>query len=148
MSQALSAVHIHAIFSTKNRQPYLVDSVVRSEVHAYLGGISRNLGCHVIAVGGVADHVHILSTLSRTITQADLIKELKRSSSVWLKLRIPEFSWQGGYGVFSVGASQIESVKKYISNQEEHHRQGSFQEEFLALLEAHGVEWDEKYVWD
>lgn len=139
---------MHAVFSTKNRSAFLSCRELRAELHAYLGGISRNLGCPILAVGGVEDHVHLLATMSRTITQADWIKELKRSSSVWLKPKLPEFAWQGGYGLFSVGASQIPSVKDYIANQEQHHRQGSFQEEFLALLEAHGVEWDERYIWD
>lgn len=99
-------------------------------------------------VGGVADHIHILATLSRTTTQSDWIKEIKRSSSIWLKPKCSGFAWQGGYGIFSVGASQIPTVKDYIANQEEHHRKGSFKEEFLALLQAHGIEWDERYIWD
>ncbi len=148
MSQALSAVHLHAVFSTKNRQPFLADIDLRTEMHSYLGGISRGLGCRPTIVGGVEDHVHILAALSRTTSQAEWIKELKRSSSLWIKPRKPEFGWQGGYGIFSVGQSQIATVKEYIANQAEHHRKGSFQDEFLALLRAHGLEWDERCIWE
>lgn len=148
MPQALSALHLHAIFSTKDRAPYLSDHALRVDTHNYIGGISRNLGCPTIAVGGVEDHVHILATLSRTVTQADWIKEIKRSTNLWLKPYCPDFAWQGGYGIFSVGSSQLGAVKEYIATQEEHHRKGSFKEEFLALLQAHGIEWDERYIWD
>ncbi len=113
-----------------------------------MAGISKNLGCIPIIVGGVEDHVHILSSLHRTVSQSDWMKEIKRSSSAWLKERIPHFSWQSGYGVFSVGQTQLDTTKRYIANQEEHHRTGSFQEEFRALLEAPSIEWDERYVWD
>ncbi len=148
MPQALSAVNIHTVFSIKNRVPYLVDRSLRVELHRVLGGISRKLRCPVLTVGGVADHVHILSILSRTITQADYVKELKRASSIWIKPKVKEFAWQGGYGIFSVGHSQIPIVKGYILSQEAHHQTGTFQEEFLALLHAHDVEWDERYIWD
>lgn len=114
----------------------------------YLAGISKNLGCLPLIVGGVEDHVHILASLSRTVTQADWIKELKQASSAWMKSKVPEFAWQSGYGVFSVGQRQIETVRAYIANQEEHHRKGGFQDEYRALLEAHGLEWDERYLWD
>ena len=129
-------------------KPFLKDPNIRLEMHNYLGGISRTLGCPPLIVGGVEDHIHILATMSRTVSQADWIKELKRASNIWIKPRCPEFRWQGGYGIFSVGASQIPTVRDYIANQEEHHRKGSFQDEYLALLKAHGIEWDDRYVWD
>ena len=123
--------------------------MLRSETHAYLGGISKNLGCDPLIVGGVADHVHILARLGRTITVADWVKEVKRASSIWVKSKGPlRFAWQAGYGAFSVGIEQIPTVKAYISRQEEHHSRSSFQEEFRQILRDHWLEWDEKYVWD
>jgi putative transposase len=151
MSQSLAKVLIHTVFSTKNREPYLVNSDLRNELHRYLSGILSNLGCQPIAIGGVADHVHLLSTLSRTIEIAEVIKEVKRGSSLWLKTRdsvLAEFAWQSGYGVFSIGFSQIPSVKNYIANQEKHHRHMTFQDEFRELLIKYDIEFDERYAWD
>ena len=101
-------------------------------------------------MGGVADHVHILARLGRTVTQADWIKELKRASTLWLKTQpsVSEFSWQSGYGCFSVSVSNIDTVTAYIDNQQEHHKKQSFQDELRALLRKHGKTWDEKYLWE
>jgi REP element-mobilizing transposase RayT len=124
---------------------------LREELHRYLGGILANHDCQPLIVGGVADHVHLLSTLSRTRTAAEVVKEVKRGSSLWLKTRSPdlhEFAWQNGYGIFSIGASQVETVQRYIAGQEEHHRRVSFQDEFRQLLRRYGIEFDERYVWD
>ena len=151
MPQSLSAVYIHLVFSTKERRPFLRDAVVRSALHAYLGGISRTLDCPPIIVGGMEDHVHLVSRFSRTVTQADWVKELKRVSNLWLKEQgaaYRDFQWQGGYADFSVSQSNIERVKNYITNQEAHHRKLGFQDELRVLLRKHAVEWDERYVWD
>jgi putative transposase len=151
MPQSLSVVYLHLVFSTKDRRPFLRDEILRSETHAWLGAASRELGCPPLLVGGVEDHVHLLARQSRTISQADWIKELKRTSSVWFKERAPaerEFAWQSGYGVFSVSASNIDAVRDYIARQPEHHRKWSFQDELRALLRKHGETWDERYVWD
>ena len=151
MPQSLSAVYLHAVFSTKERRTFLDDTALRTEFHAYLGGISKQLDCPPLVVGGVADHVHLLARFGRTITQADWIKELKRVSSTWVKERDPrsqDYAWQAGYGVFSVSASRLDAVRDYIIGQEVHHRKSTFQDEFRALLRKHGVEWDERYVWD
>lgn len=151
MPQSLSAVYLHLVFSTKERRPFLKDQILRSECHAYLGCISKKLDCPVILVGGVEDHVHILARESRSIAQADWVKELKRASSLWIKERDPaakEFAWQAGYGVFSVSFSHLEKVTEYIARQEEHHRVRSFQDELRAMLAKHRIEWDEKYLWD
>ncbi|AIE87479.1 transposase [Fimbriimonas ginsengisoli Gsoil 348] len=99
-------------------------------------------------VGGVEDHVHILAQLGRSRSQADWAKELKRVSSLWLGEKIPGFHWQSGYGVFSVGTAEIEAVRRYVENQEEHHRRYSFQDELRSLLKEHGRAWDERYLWD
>jgi REP element-mobilizing transposase RayT len=150
MPQSLSLVVIHVIFSTKDRLPQLDDGV-RPRLHAYLATIARNTGCEAYRVGGVADHVHFALQLSRTVTIADLIEELKTSSSKWLKTQSPElsgFTWQRGYGCFSVGPTDLESLCTYISGQEEHHRTRTFQEEFRMLLAKYKVEYDEAYVWD
>ncbi len=150
MPQSLSAVYLHAVFSTTDRCPFLTNIDLRHSLHGYLGEISKRLDCAPLRVGGVEDHVHILARLSRTVTQADWIKELKRASSLWLKSQpsLAGFSWQGGYGCFSVSVSNLETVTAYIENQEEHHKKLTFQHELRALLKKHGEAWDEKYLWD
>jgi REP-associated tyrosine transposase len=151
MPQSLSAVYVHLVFSTKERQPFLRDLNARESLHAYLGGISKTLDCPPIIVGGIEDHVHLLTRFGRTITQAEWVKELKRVSNLWLKEQnrtYADFQWQGGYADFSVSPSNLERVKRYIANQEEHHRKLNFQDELRALLRKHNVEWDERYVWD
>ncbi len=150
MPQSLSNVLIHTVFSTKNRTPFLADPTLRAETHNYLGGIAKTLNCQPLIVGGVADHIHLLTLLSRTRSIADFVKELKRVSSNWLQDEkgVEKFHWQSGYGVFSVSESQVPKVRAYIENQEEHHRAMSFQEEFRELLQRHGIEFDEQYVWD
>ena len=130
---------------------WFTDAALRTELHSYLGGISKQLDCPTIVVGGVEDHVHILARMGRGITQSDWVKELKRVSNAWVKQQsqeMKEFSWQAGYGIFSVSASALETVEQYIQNQEEHHKKMTFQEEYRAFLEKHGVAWDEKYVWE
>ena len=149
--QSLAKILLHTVFSTKERRPFLRDIAVREELHRYLGGILKELECQPIMVGGVEDHVHLLSALSRTCTPAEMVKELKRGSSLWIKQRDPglrDFSWQNGYGIFSIGFSQTEAVRAYIANQEEHHRKMTFQDEFRLLLRRYAVEYDERYVWD
>ena len=151
MPQSLSAVYIHLVFSTKERRPFLRDSSVRRALHAYLGGISKQLSCPPIVTGGAEDHVHLLARFGRTITQAEWVKELKRVSNLWLKKKgreFADFEWQGGYADFSGSQSNLEQVKKYIANQEEHHRRMSFQDELRALFSRHHIEWDERYIWD
>ena len=151
MPKSLSAVYIHLVFSIKDRRPLLRDQATREALHAYLGGISKQLDCAPIQIGGVEDHVHLLARFGRTIAQAEWVKELKRVSNLWLKERgneFADFEWQGGYADFSVSQSNLEQVKQYIANQEEHHRKMNYQEELRALLRRHEMEWDEKYVWD
>ena len=151
MSQSLAKILVHTVFSTKERRPFLRDRALRDELHRYLGGILTNLGCQPILVGGVEDHVHMLSTLSRTCEAAEMVKEVKRGSSLWLKTKateLEEFAWQNGYGIFSIGFSQTPSVRQYIAQQEEHHRRMTFQDEFRGLLTKYEIEFDERYVWD
>ena len=150
MPQSLSAVYIHLIFSTKERRAFLKDETIRESLHSQIGGISKKLGCAPIITGGMEDHVHHLVRFSRTITQAEWVKELKRVSNLWLKenYSIRDFEWQGGYADFSVSTSNLEKVRQYILNQHEHHRKISFQDELRMLLRRHDVGWDERYVWD
>jgi putative transposase len=151
MPQSLAKILVHSVFSTKDRRPFLHERALRQELHHYLGGILAQLDCQPMIVGGVEDHVHLLCALSRTCEPAAMIKEAKRASSLWLKTRSPElqdFVWQNGYGIFSVGFSQIGSVRKYIAGQEEHHRKTSFQDEFRQLLRRYEIVFDERYVWD
>ena len=151
MPQSLSAVYLHLVFSTKDRQPFLRDQAVREMLHAHLGTVSRRLDCPPVLVGGVEDHVHLLARFGRTITQGDWVKELKRVSNLWMKERGSEyrdFEWQRGYADFSVSASKLDEVKRYIAKQPDHHRKIGFQDELRALLRRHGIEWDERYVWD
>jgi len=151
MPQSLSAVYVHLIFSTKVRAPLLSSADLRSETHAYLGGVSKKLDCPPLHTGGTADHIHLLARLGRTVSQADWVKELKRVSSGWLKGRSEtrgKFAWQAGYGAFSVSASNLDKVRAYIEGQDEHHRKRTFQDEYREFLRRYGIEWDERYVWD
>ena len=150
MSQSLSLVIIHVIFSTKDRFPWL-DPLTRPHLHSYLATVARNSKCEAFRVGGTRDHLHLAVRLSRTITIAGLVEELKTSSSKWLKTQRPElrrFAWQRGYGAFSAGRNELEALQKYISSQEEHHKVRTFQDEYLAFLKDYGVPYDERYVWD
>ncbi|NOY40862.1 MAG: IS200/IS605 family transposase [Planctomycetes bacterium] len=151
MPQSLVQIYVHIVFSTKHRTPFLKDEAFRGRTHRYLAGICRNLKTPALIVGGVEDHVHILCRLGKTIDIADLIRDLKRDSSKWVKAeqpRLAEFHWQQGYGAFSISPSHVEDLKLYIANQEEHHRQETFQEEFRRLCKKYGMEIDERYVWD
>jgi REP element-mobilizing transposase RayT len=121
MAQSLAKIFVHTVFSTKDRRPFLRDKTLREELHRYIGGILANLQCQPVIVGGVEDHVHMLCALSRAIEAATMVKEVKRGSSLSIKTKGPnldDFAWQNGYGVFSIGFSQIEKVRKYVAGQE------------------------------
>jgi putative transposase len=148
MPQSLANVLLHVVFSTKHRQPFLKEATIRGAMTGYLIGTLQNTS---LIVGAVEDHVHILCNLSRTVTIAQLVEDVKTSSSARIKEEGPalhDFYWQNGYGAFSVSQSNMEQVKQYIENQEEHHCRRTFQEEFRLLLEKHEVPYDERYVWD
>jgi len=151
MPQSLAKILVHTVFSTKDRRPFLRDKLLHDELHRYLGGILTNHDCQPLIIGGVEDHVHILSTLSRTYAAAEMVKEIKRGSSLWLKTKgsdLHDFAWQNGYGIFSIGHSQVETARNYIARQEEHHRKVSFQDEFREFLKRYEIDFDERYVWD
>lgn len=150
MPQSLSSLLVHLVFSTKNREP-LITSAVEIELHRYMATVFRNANCPSLAINGTEDHVHMVFNLSRTKTMADIVEEIKTSSSRWIKGKGPiyrHFHWQTGYGAFSIGQSQVEVVKNYIARQKAHHRKRSFQDEMRLLFEKYLVKYDEKYVWD
>ena len=120
-------------------------------MHRYLGGIVKEKRGHSLAVGGVADHVHLLMAVPKTVPVSDLARDLKRASSSWVKRRnasLHGFAWQGGYGALSVGQTEFEVVRSYIRNQEEHHKTRTFQEEYRAFLDKYRIAYDERYVWE
>jgi len=150
MAQSLARIYIHLIFSTKKREQ-LITETVRSNLHAYLGTVLQNLGCPALLMNSVEDHIHILFELNRTITISQVVETVKTDSSKWIKTQDAKcagFAWQSGYGAFSVSESNVPAVRDYIANQREHHRAKTFQEEYRAFLEKHGVDYDERWVWD
>jgi putative transposase len=150
MPQSLSKVYLHVVFSTKNRESVLADEW-RDDLFHVLGGTANNLGCQSLIVGGVADHVHMLFQLARTISIADAMGKIKSTSSLWVNqthATPTEFHWQAGYAAFSVGQSNVEVVREYIRRQPQHHAEQSFQDELRDWLRRYEVEWDERYVWD
>jgi putative transposase len=150
MSQSLTQLFVHLVFSTKHRKP-IITQEVQSELYNYMGGILNNLECSPIQIGGTTDHVHVLCVLSKKIATIKLIEELKKSSSKWIKFKGDNFSsfyWQDGYGAFSVGYTQIQVVQKYILRQEEHHSKITFQDEYRTFLKKYQIPYDERYIWD
>jgi len=142
------SLHYHIVFSTKNRTA-IIATAWRERLHAYLGGVVRNVDGVPEAVGGVADHVHLLIGLRATACLAEVVRDVKAVSSRWVHEEIGEhaFAWQEGYGAFTVSASQRDVVRAYIAKQEEHHQKRTFQEEYLELLKRSGVGYDERYLW-
>jgi putative transposase len=139
----------HIVFSTKNRQPLITEDF-KEELYCYIGGIIRAEGGVQIEVGGIADHVHILAKFKPSIAVSDVIRLIKANSSKWANEGKSKqgFAWQEGYSAFSVSESQVVAVRRYIRNQEQHHRRQTFQEELVALLDRHGVEYDVRYLLD
>lgn len=150
MPQSLATVIVHLIFSTKNREPYITPAI-GAELYPYLTTVFQAQNCPALVVNGVADHVHCLFLLGRTVAVCDLVEEVKKSSSKWLKTQgdqYENFHWQAGYGAFSIGQSQVDAVREYIAGQEERHRVQSFQDEYRAFLRKYRIALDERYVWD
>ena len=150
MPQSLSKVYVFITFTTKGRK-HIIDASIEGRLHEYLGGICKNLECFQVQVGGFTNHIHVLCTLSKKISQMKLMEELKKQSSKWIKTlgsQYSNFYWQEGYGIFSVNPTEIDTVARYIQNQKEHHRKRTFEEEFRAFLKKYNVDYDERYVWD
>jgi putative transposase len=147
MSHTYLATHI--VFSTKDRLP-VITSDFKPKLWAYMNGIIGNMGGKALAINGMADHAHLLVLLPPTIAMAEALRALKANSSKWVHENQREqgkFAWQSGYAAFSVSKSGIDEVVRYIETQEEHHRKFSYQDELLALLHKHGVEYDPRYIW-
>ena len=151
MSQSLVKNLIHVIFSTKDRRSLLDDPHVRIEMNAYMMEICTQLKCPAIIANGSENHIHLLCSLSKNISGSNLIKEVKRVSSIWIKTKgseYKEFYWQGGYAYFSVSPKDVDAVVKYIGNQEDHHKIVNFKDELRAFLMKYEVTFDENYLWD
>jgi REP element-mobilizing transposase RayT len=150
VAQSLPSILVHLIFSTKHREP-LVTPQVESALHAYMAGILRAKQCPALIIGGMPDHVHALFMLARTRSLSEVVEDVKKDSSKWIKTRAASFRgfhWQAGYGAFSIGQSSVEETRRYIENQKEHHKTRSFQDEYRLFLAKYGVSFDERYVWD
>jgi len=150
MPQSLASVYLHIVFSTKNRAPFITADL-RPRLYPYLAATALGNATKMLDIGGVEDHIHLLLSFGREVTIADTVKTLKTASSRWVHDTFPnrrEFAWQTGYGAFSVGYPDLEDVRNYLARQEEHHKATTFQEEYRALLQRYGLNWDERYVWD
>ena len=150
MPQSLARLHTHLIFSTKNREP-IIDDAIREVLHAYMATVLQNLSCAPVLINSVEDHVHLLFDLSRTVFVSQVVEDVKKSSSKWIKTQgsmFSSFSWQSGYGAFAVSEAKVAIVRAYIADQREHHRKKTFQEEYRQFLEKHNIVFDERYVWD
>jgi putative transposase len=150
MSQTFAQILVHFVFSTKHRQPMLIETI-RPELHAYMGGIVANLHGTLLRAGSGDDHSHLLVAHPRTCSPAVLVQEIKTGSTRWLKTKDPQyhaFQWQNGYGAFSVSPSHRTVLENYIDRQTEHHRKITFQDEYRRLLTKYGIAFDERYLWD
>jgi REP element-mobilizing transposase RayT len=150
MANTYTSLLYHLTFSTKNREPWIAQTI-EGRVWAYIGGVARKHNMTALQVGGIEDHIHALIMAPPTLSPSEIAQYLKGDSSKWIhqefsKLRA--FGWQDGYGAFTVSKSQIPEVIAYIKNQREHHRRKTFQEEYLELLNKHGIDYDERYLWD
>ena len=150
MANTYTSLYYHFTFSTKNREPW-ISSKVETRVWAYIGGIARKHKITAIQVGGIEDHIHALLLAPPTLAPSQIAQYLKGESSKWIHEEFRNmrgFEWQDGYGAFTVSKSQVLDVIKYIKGQRQHHRKKTFQEEYLELLKKHGVEYDERYLWN
>lgn len=150
MGQSLHVKYSHLVFSTKHRETLILEPL-EPELHAYLGGIVKDLGARVLAIGGMPDHVHVLIRDSKTVADVQFIQELKGGSSKWVNgnAKCPgKFAWQAGYGWFSVSPNAVEAARAYVMNQKTHHQNITFQDEYRKFLKQYEVEYDERYVWD
>ena len=150
MSHTYTKLLTHIIFSTKHRFPF-IDPELGSRLFPYMGGIIRKLEGWPILINGIPDHVHILASLPPKLAVSDVLRTVKANSSLWIHEQfssLEKFGWQTGFGAFSVSHRDLDIVRTYIANQEEHHRHITFQEEFLKLLKEYEIEYDERYIWD
>ena len=154
MSQSLSQLYVHIVFHVNFVTNLTIPAGLQPRLHAYLAAVCNRNDSPSLCVGGTEDHIHILCRISRKIAPSKLLEEIKTRSSAWMKTQSTEFgkhldkfSWQKGYGIFSVSSSQVESVLKYISNQHIHHQKISFKDEYISLLKKHGIDYNLEYLW-
>ncbi|HEY2841781.1 MAG TPA: IS200/IS605 family transposase [Pirellulales bacterium] len=150
MVQSFAKLQAHLVFSTKARRPVLADWI-RDPLHAYMATVLQNLGCVVVLINSVEDHVHLLFDLGRTASTSQAVQDVKSASSKWLKTQgaaFTTFAWQTGYGAYAVSESNVDAVRQYIAGQREHHRKISFQEEYRELMRRNGIKFDEQFGWD
>ena len=150
MSHSFTSSLFHCTFSTKGRRPLILPDL-QTRLWPFMGGIARENGMKALVIGGVEDHAHLLLSLPSTLAIAKAIQLIKGGSSKWVHDAMPEhrdFAWQEGYGAFSIGVAQVDGTIRYIQSQAEHNRKTTFKEEFLAFLKKHGMEYDERYIWD
>jgi len=150
MARTLIEIYLHIVFSTKDRAN-IIHPEIEAELHRYMAGIVANLDSRCFAINGTENHIHTLVSLGKTMALSDLVREVKKGSTSWLKRQgavSRAFSWQDGYGGFSVGRSDLPAVRQYIAAQKEHHRRVSYEEEFVTLLNEHAIAYDERYLWD
>jgi REP element-mobilizing transposase RayT len=150
MSHSLAQIHVHLVFSTKRREVWIQDTI-REPLHGYMSGVLDNLDCPAVIINSVEDHVHVLFNLGRNITLSKVVENLKTSSSKWIKNQagVPaQFSWQNGYGAFSVSETNMDAVHKYILKQREHHKKKTFDAEYRTLLLQNGIAIDDDHLWD
>lgn len=150
MGHSYISCFIHYTFSTKGRAPIITPDI-QQKLWPYMGGIARNNGMTAIVVGGTTDHTHVLIHLPSTMTVSKAVQLIKGGASKWMNGSFGQderFEWQEGYGAFSVNISMLDATVAYIHNQPEHHRETTFQEEFLSFLKRHNIEYDPRYIWD
>ncbi|HEY0547189.1 MAG TPA: IS200/IS605 family transposase [Pyrinomonadaceae bacterium] len=150
MSHSFCNLLMHCVFSTKERRP-LMTLDLKERLFPYLGGIARENKMKALSIGGIEDHVHLLLSVPATMAVAKAMQLIKGGSSKWIHDNFPAhraFSWQEGYGAFSIGISDVNRTIDYIEHQAEHHQRQDFKQEFLAFLKKHGIEYDERYIWD
>jgi REP element-mobilizing transposase RayT len=149
MAGTYTQLFYHLVFSTKNRQPFINEPIER-DLHKYIAGVFRNLDANSIEINGMPDHIHILALLPPKIAVSDALRDVKANSSRWIhdnQRDLADFAWQDGFAAFTVSKSQVESVRRCIREQKSHHRTSDFKSELIALLDRHGVEYDERYLW-
>jgi len=150
MSQTLTSLLVHPVFSTKNREP-LITPEIEPDLFAYIGGILRNHQSCLLDAGSTEDHIHLLISQSKNIALSNLLKVVKGDSSAWIKSQgreFRQFHWQDGYGAFSFSKRDLQGLKRYVHNEKEHHRKWTFKEELIYILDENGVEYDERFLWD
>jgi putative transposase len=149
MATTFTSILLHCIFSTKNRAALILPEI-ETQLYRYIGGIAANHGCRQLCAGGTANHVHMLVSMSKNVTIVELMEDVKKDSSKWIKTqgqRFADFYWQEGYAALSIGESVVATLRSYIADQKKHHQQTSFEEELLRFLQKYGIPYDERYIW-